>query len=183
MLAVDPSAERQGLGTVPRCSPCSVLQWTMSSCPYTSATRTDRDVLGLRPRLGPSPERIVGTGHWERERSHELTCGRGEIPSPSWRFGGLVPPECFIGDRRQPSDLDTRMGDRLECARYIGQSTWAARVAGHVRVGFEVEHTARVTAALASAGSEIFASPTPTRWNSLHARLTALAGWGEAVQQ
>jgi hypothetical protein len=31
------------------------------------------------------------------------------------------------------------------------------RVAGQVRVVFEVEHTARVTAALASAGSEIFA--------------------------
>jgi hypothetical protein len=53
------------------------------------------------------------------------------------------------------------------------------RVAGQVRVVFEVEHTARVTAALASAGSEIFAPPTRTRWNSLHVRLTALAGWGK----
>ena len=53
----------------------------------------------------------------------------------------------------------------------------------HVRVVFEVEHTARATAALASAGAEIFASPTRTPWNPLHARLTALAGWDEAVQQ
>jgi hypothetical protein len=30
------------------------------------------------------------------------------------------------------------------------------------------------------AGTEIFASPTRSRWNSLNARLTALAGWGEA---
>jgi hypothetical protein len=36
------------------------------------------------------------------------------------------------------------------------------RVAVHVRVGFEVEHTARVTATLASAGTETFASPTRT---------------------
>jgi hypothetical protein len=55
------------------------------------------------------------------------------------------------------------------------------RVAGPVRVVLEVEHTAGVTAALASAGSEIFASPTRTRWNSPHARLTALAlaGWAK----
>jgi hypothetical protein len=57
------------------------------------------------------------------------------------------------------------------------------RVAGQVRVVFEVEHTARVTATLASAGSEIFALPIRTRWISLNARLTALAGWGEAIQQ
>jgi lactoylglutathione lyase len=37
----------------------------------------------------------------------------------------------------------------------------------HVRVVFEVEHTAPVAATLASAGTEIFASPTRTPWNSL----------------
>jgi hypothetical protein len=43
------------------------------------------------------------------------------------------------------------------------------RVAVHVRVGFEVEHTARVTATLASAGTETFClADTHSPWNSLH---------------
>ena len=53
------------------------------------------------------------------------------------------------------------------------------RVAGHLRVVVGVEHAAQGAAALASAGSEIFASPTRIPWDSLHALLTALAGWDE----
>ncbi len=62
-----------------------------------------------------------------------------------------------------------------EYAAYIDQVEVGSRVAGHVRVAFEVEDTARVTATLASAGAAIVAPPTRTPWNSLNARLTAPA--------
>jgi hypothetical protein len=52
-----------------------------------------------------------------------------------------------------------------EFAAYIGQSKWR-RVAGHVRVVFEVEHTAWVTATPASAGAEAIASRHVGRWGS-----------------
>lgn len=60
-------------------------------------------------------------------------------------------------------------------AAYIDQVEVGSRVAGHVRVAFEVEDTPRVTATLANAGAEIIAPPTRTPWNSLNARLTAPA--------
>jgi catechol 2,3-dioxygenase-like lactoylglutathione lyase family enzyme len=62
-----------------------------------------------------------------------------------------------------------------EYAAYIDQVEVGSRVAGHVRVAFEVEDTSRVTATLASAGAGIIAPPTRTPWNSLNARLTAPA--------
>lgn len=62
-----------------------------------------------------------------------------------------------------------------EYAAYIDQVEVGNRVAGHVRVAFEVEDTARVTATLAAAGAGIIAPPTRTPWNSLNARLAAPA--------
>jgi catechol 2,3-dioxygenase-like lactoylglutathione lyase family enzyme len=60
-------------------------------------------------------------------------------------------------------------------AAYIDQVEVGRRVAGQVRVAFEVEDTPRVTTNLASAGAEIIAPPTRTPWNSLNARLAAPA--------
>jgi catechol 2,3-dioxygenase-like lactoylglutathione lyase family enzyme len=62
-----------------------------------------------------------------------------------------------------------------EYAAYIDQVEVGSRVASHIRVAFEVEDTAQVTATLADAGAEIIAPPTRTPWNSLNARLTAPA--------
>jgi catechol 2,3-dioxygenase-like lactoylglutathione lyase family enzyme len=58
-------------------------------------------------------------------------------------------------------------------AAYIDQVEVGSRVAGHIRVAFEVDDTARVTATLQSAGAEVVAPPTRTPWNSVNARLSA----------
>jgi lactoylglutathione lyase len=47
------------------------------------------------------------------------------------------------------------------------------RVAGHLRVAFEVLDAPATTAKLAEAGAEVLAEPTRTPWNSLNARLEA----------
>jgi predicted enzyme related to lactoylglutathione lyase len=61
-------------------------------------------------------------------------------------------------------------------AAYIDRVEVGSRVAGHVRVAFEVEDSTAVTARLANAGARIIAAPTRTPWNSLNARLDAPAG-------
>jgi lactoylglutathione lyase len=61
-------------------------------------------------------------------------------------------------------------------AGYIDQVEVGRRVAGHVRVAFEVDDSAAATRALEAAGAEVIAEPTRTPWNSLNARLAAPAG-------
>ena len=50
------------------------------------------------------------------------------------------------------------------------------RVAGHIRVAFEVGDAAAATVRLADAGAEVIATPTRTPWNSLNSRLRAPDG-------
>ena len=50
------------------------------------------------------------------------------------------------------------------------------RVAGHIRVAFEVADSPAATRALADAGATVLAEPTRTPWNSLNARLEGPAG-------
>jgi lactoylglutathione lyase len=61
-------------------------------------------------------------------------------------------------------------------AEFIDEVEVGRRVAGHVRVAFQVDDTAAVTAELAAAGAHMLAEPTRTPWNSLNARLAAPAG-------
>ena len=61
-------------------------------------------------------------------------------------------------------------------AEYIDDVEVGRRVAGHVRVAFQVDDTAAVTAELAEAGARVLAEPRRTPWNSLNARLDAPAG-------
>jgi lactoylglutathione lyase len=61
-------------------------------------------------------------------------------------------------------------------AAYIDAVEVGRRVAGPIRVAFEVDDAAAVTARLASAGAKVLAPPTRTPWNSLNARLDAPAG-------
>ncbi|SDM56346.1 hypothetical protein SAMN04488074_12391 [Lentzea albidocapillata subsp. violacea] len=61
-------------------------------------------------------------------------------------------------------------------AAFIDEVEVGRRVAGHVRVAFEVEDSAVTTRALQAAGAEVIAEPTRTPWNSLNARLAAPAG-------
>jgi lactoylglutathione lyase len=61
-------------------------------------------------------------------------------------------------------------------AAYIDEVEVGRRVAGHVRVAFEVTDAEGTTRVLEAAGAEVVAEPTRTPWNSLNARLEAPAG-------
>ncbi|SEK26501.1 VOC family protein [Nonomuraea pusilla] len=61
-------------------------------------------------------------------------------------------------------------------AAYIDEVEVGRRVAGHIRVAFEVDDAAAGTARLAEAGAEVVAEPTRTPWNSLNSRLEGPAG-------
>ncbi|WP_086668383.1 VOC family protein [Lentzea kentuckyensis] len=61
-------------------------------------------------------------------------------------------------------------------AEFIDDVEVGKRVAGHIRVAFEVDDSAAVTRSLEAAGAEVIAEPTRTPWNSLNARLAAPAG-------
>jgi lactoylglutathione lyase len=56
-------------------------------------------------------------------------------------------------------------------ADYIDEVEVGQRVAGHIRVAFEVPDSAAATRALAGAGAILLAEPTRTPWNSVNARL------------
>ena len=58
-------------------------------------------------------------------------------------------------------------------AAFIDEVEVGRRVAGHIRVAFEVDDSALTTARLAEAGAEVVAEPTRTPWNSLNSRLEA----------
>jgi catechol 2,3-dioxygenase-like lactoylglutathione lyase family enzyme len=61
-------------------------------------------------------------------------------------------------------------------ARFVDEVEVGRRVAGHIRVAFEVEDATGATAAAAAAGAGVLAEPTRTPWNSLNARLEAPGG-------
>ncbi|NRQ40193.1 VOC family protein [Nonomuraea sp. NN258] len=61
-------------------------------------------------------------------------------------------------------------------AAFIDQVEVGSRVAGPIRVAFEVDDSTAATARLAEGGAEVIAPPTRTPWNSLNSRLSAPAG-------
>ncbi len=61
-------------------------------------------------------------------------------------------------------------------AAYIDEVEVGRRVAGHIRVAFEVDDSAAKTRELAAAGATVLAEPTRTPWDSLNARLEGPAG-------
>jgi catechol 2,3-dioxygenase-like lactoylglutathione lyase family enzyme len=61
-------------------------------------------------------------------------------------------------------------------AAYIDEVEVGRRVAGHIRVAFEVDDAQAAMAALTAAGAGVIAEPTRTPWNSLNARLDAPGG-------
>ncbi|MEU0031439.1 VOC family protein [Streptomyces sp. NPDC006335] len=58
-------------------------------------------------------------------------------------------------------------------AAFIDEVEVGRRVAGHIRVAFEVDDSTTTTARLAEAGADVVAEPTRTPWNSLNSRLEA----------
>lgn len=65
---------------------------------------------------------------------------------------------------------DTRQAD------YIDEVEVGRRVAGPIRVAFQVRDVAKTTTDLTAAGASVLGAPTVTPWNSLNARLAAPAG-------
>ncbi|MGZ8474786.1 MAG: VOC family protein [Candidatus Limnocylindria bacterium] len=61
-------------------------------------------------------------------------------------------------------------------AAYIDRVEVGSRVAGHIRVAFEVEDSTAVTRRLEAAGARVIAEPVRTPWNSLNSRLEGPAG-------
>lgn len=61
-------------------------------------------------------------------------------------------------------------------AAWIDEVEVGRRVAGHVRVAFQVPDTASAAARLVDAGATLVAPPIETPWRSLNARLDAPAG-------
>jgi lactoylglutathione lyase len=60
-------------------------------------------------------------------------------------------------------------------AAYIDELEVGRRVAGHIRVCFEVADTTEATERLAGAGATVLAAPVPTPWGSINSRLEAPA--------
>ncbi|HEY2887609.1 MAG TPA: VOC family protein, partial [Candidatus Limnocylindrales bacterium] len=61
-------------------------------------------------------------------------------------------------------------------AAYIDEVEVGRRVAGHVRVAFQVDDSRATTRRLEAAGATVIAEATVTPWNSLNARLEGPAG-------
>lgn len=61
-------------------------------------------------------------------------------------------------------------------AEFIDRVEVGRRVAGHIRVAFEVADSAVTTRVLAEAGAEVVAEATRTPWNTMNARLNGPAG-------
>jgi lactoylglutathione lyase len=61
-------------------------------------------------------------------------------------------------------------------AAYIDRVEVGERVAGHIRVAFEVDDAPGMTRRLEDAGARVIAEPVRTPWDSLNARLEAPAG-------
>ena len=61
-------------------------------------------------------------------------------------------------------------------AAFIDRVEVGRRVAGHLRVAFEVDDSAAVTETLAAAGATVLAGPTRTPWQTMNARLEGPAG-------
>jgi len=67
------------------------------------------------------------------------------------------------------------IADRAQ-AEFIDRVEVGRRVAGHIRIAFEVDDSAATARALADAGAELLADATRTPWNTMNARLNAPAG-------
>ncbi len=61
-------------------------------------------------------------------------------------------------------------------AEYIDDVEVGRRIAGHIRVAFEVQDTRAATADLVEGGAELIAPPTATPWETSNSRLAGPAG-------
>ena len=93
---------------------------------------------------------------------------------------GLPEEDAFSGEGGHVAILDAgRATLELADARhadFVDTVEVGRRVAGHIRVAFEVGDAQAVTRHLADAGATVIAEPTITPWNSLNSRLDAPGG-------
>jgi catechol 2,3-dioxygenase-like lactoylglutathione lyase family enzyme len=90
---------------------------------------------------------------------------------------GLTELANFSSERGQVTLLDAgratlEIADAAQAA-FIDEVEVGRRVAGQVRIAFEVADSAGATARLAAGGAQVIADPVRTPWNSLNARLAA----------
>jgi predicted enzyme related to lactoylglutathione lyase len=93
---------------------------------------------------------------------------------------GLTEREAFSGPDGRVTILNAGIAT-LEItdpgnAEFIDRVEVGWRVAGHIRIAFEVDDSEATTRRLADAGAVVVAEPTRTPWNSLNARLEGPAG-------
>jgi lactoylglutathione lyase len=93
---------------------------------------------------------------------------------------GLPELGAFSGEHGQVTILDAGRAT-LELtdpahAEYIDDVEVGRRVAGHIRIAFEIDDAEEATGRLAEAGATVVAEPTRTPWGSLNSRLEAPAG-------
>ena len=93
---------------------------------------------------------------------------------------GLPEQAAFSGEGGRVAILDAGRAT-LELADphhadYVDKVEVGRRVAGHVRVAFQMDDAEAGTRALEAAGARVLAEPTRTPWDSLNARLEGPAG-------
>ena len=92
---------------------------------------------------------------------------------------GLTVREAY-GERGRVTILDAGQATLElldeEHAAFVDEVEVGRRVAGHVRLAFEVDDAEALTRELEAAGAEVVAPPTRTPWESLNARLEGPAG-------
>jgi lactoylglutathione lyase len=93
---------------------------------------------------------------------------------------GLTEEAAFSGEGGRVTILDAgratlELADPPHAA-YVDKVEVGRRVAGHIRVCFEVDDAAAATARSVDAGATLIAEPTRTPWDSLNARLEGPAG-------
>lgn len=93
---------------------------------------------------------------------------------------GLAELGAFSGENGRVSILEAgratlELSDPPHAA-YIDEVEVGERVAGHIRIAFEIDDASETTRRLAAAGARVLAQPTPTPWGSLNSRLEAPAG-------
>ena len=88
---------------------------------------------------------------------------------------GLVEREAFSSEDGRVTILDAgratlELLDETHAA-FVDDVEVGRRVAGHIRLAFEVDDASGATRLLEEAGAEVVAPPTETPWRSLNARL------------
>jgi lactoylglutathione lyase len=93
---------------------------------------------------------------------------------------GLPERGAFSGEHGDVTILDAgratlELTDAAHAA-YIDEVEVGRRVAGHIRIAFEIDDAEEATRLLSAAGATVVAEPTTTPWGSLNSRLEAPAG-------